>query len=297
MSKGTISAIIAYILWGFFPVYFKLVEAVPPFQITAHRIVWAFFIMFFILVATRQLRALFRSINRRVFLLYLTAGLFVGVNWTIYVWSVVNDHILESSLGYFINPLVSVLLGVVILRERLRPLQWLPVGLAAAGVTYLTISIGRLPWIALTLAFTFGMYGLVKKIAPLPPAQGLALETSTILPVALGYLLLMEARGVGAFGHVGLSLSLLLAASGLVTIIPLALFAFSAQKIPLSMIGLLQYFTPTLQFLMGVLLYGELFDTQRAIGFSIIWIGLIIFSAEGFLQRRREMILAREAAA
>ncbi len=294
MSKGTLAAIIAYILWGLYPIYFKLLVAVPPFQTTAHRIVWAFIIMFLVLVVTRQLKALIRSITRRVFLIYLVAGLFVGVNWTIYIWAVVNDYILDASLGYFINPLLSVLLGLVFLRERLRPLQWLPVALAAAGVTYLTLSHGRFPWVALSLAFSFAMYGLVKKLSPLLPAQGLALETSTIFPLALGYLLVMEARGTGAFGHMGLSTSLLLAGAGLVTIFPLILFAYATQKIPLTMVGLLQYFTPTLQFLAGYLLYGEVFDTPRVIGFSFIWVGLIIFTAEGFLHRRNMAVTVRQ---
>ena len=266
MKKGVISAAIAYALWGFFPIYFKAIQNVPAFQITAHRIVWSFLLMVVLVALWREFPALRSALNGRTLLIYLFASIFLGINWLIYVWAVNSGYIIEASLGYFINPLVSVLLGRVILGEKLRPVQWIPVGLACAGVLFLTVSYGRLPWIALTLAGAFGLYGLLKKIAPLAPLPGLALETAMLLLPALGYLLL--------------------ALTGVVTAVPLLLFATAARRVPLTTMGLLQYITPSLQFLIGVFLYNEAFTQARLIGFGIIWLGLLVFSSESFLNRR-----------
>lgn len=204
------------------------------------------------------------------------------------MWAVGIGQVVESSLGYFINPLVSVVLGVVFLHERLRPTQWLPVGLAAAGVLYLTFSYGSLPWIGLVLAFTFGLYGLLKKLAPLPSLPGLTFETGLIFFPALVYLLVMELLGKGSFGHTSISISLLLTLSGIVTAIPLLFFATGARSVPLSTLGLLQYIAPTLQFLIGVLVFHEPFTLERFVGFAFIWTALIIFSVETYLHLRRE---------
>jgi chloramphenicol-sensitive protein RarD len=196
--------------------------------------------------------------------------------------------IVETSLGYYINPLISVLLGVVFLRERLRPLQWLPVALAAAGVVYLTVNYGQLPWIALTLAFSFGTYGLVKKTAPLNSVNGLTLETGILfLPAAL-FLLVTEINGEGAFLHTGLQSDLLMIGAGLATTVPLLLFSAAAQRIPLSMVGILQYIAPTIQLLLGVLVYGEPFDQTQWVGFGLVWTALAVYSFEGFYHRRKE---------
>jgi chloramphenicol-sensitive protein RarD len=222
----------------------------------------------------------------RVLRIYFVSALLIGANWLIYVWSVNAGYIVEASLGYFINPLFSVLLGVVFLRERLRPLQWLPVGLAAAGVLYLTFVYGSLPWIALSLAFTFGLYGLVKKTAPLGSLYGLTLETGLLFLPALAYLLYVNATGSGAFLHSSPSANWLMVGAGLVTIVPLLMFSSAARQIPLSLVGILQYITPSMQFLLGVLVYREAFSSHQLLGFGIVWLGLIIFWAEGFFAHR-----------
>jgi chloramphenicol-sensitive protein RarD len=194
--------------------------------------------------------------------------------------------IVETSLGYFINPLLSVLFGVAFLRERLRPMQWAPVALAALGVTYLTITYGRLPWIALSLAVTFGLYGLVKKLSPLGSVYGLTLETGIVFPIALAYLAALQFNGAGAFLHDGLRVDLLLVGAGIVTTIPLLMFASAAKQIPLNMVGVLQYLAPTIQFLIGVFIYREPFDHTRLIGFGIVWLALVIFWVENIVAHR-----------
>jgi chloramphenicol-sensitive protein RarD len=221
----------------------------------------------------------------------LTAGL-LSVNWLIFIYGINSGQVVETSLGYFINPLLSVALGVVFLRERLRPMQWFPVGLAALGVLYLTLQYGSLPWIALGLAFSFGMYGLIKKIAPLGSLHGLSLETGIIFIPALLYLLYAESQGNGSFGHLGLNVTLLLALAGVITALPLLLFGLAARSIPLTMLGILQYIAPTVQFLLGIFLYQEPFTATRLVGFSIIWLALLIFTVEGMYERRKRIASA-----
>jgi chloramphenicol-sensitive protein RarD len=288
MNKGIFYAIAAYFVWGFFPIYFKALQEVPADQILAHRIFWSFIFLSIFILARREFGRLRGLATRRILLVYFAAGVLLTVNWGTYVWAVNAGHVVEGSLGYFINPLVSVLLGVVFVREKLRPLQWLPVGLAALGVAYLTISLGQLPWISLVLAFTFGLYGLIKKLAPLNSLHGLTLETAAVFLPALAFLLFQEVRGTGSFAHASAGATILLILAGPLTITPLILFASGLRLIPLSTAGFLQYVSPTIQFLIGVLIYHEPFDTRRLIGFSIIWLALIIFSADGFLAQRRE---------
>src|SRR6185436_5906214 len=218
--------------------------------------------------------------------IYSIAGVLLTVNWLVYVWGVNAGFIVETSLGYFINPLLSVLLGVVFLHERLRPAQWIPVALATAGVIYLTLAYGRLPWIALSLAFSFGFYGFVKKLAPLGSLYGLTLETGIVFPIALLYLAFVALSGTGAFSHEGAQIDLLLIGAGVVTTIPLLMFASAARQIPLTVVGLLQYIAPTMQFLIGVFLYKEPFDRAHLIGFGIVWVALIIFWVENFMANR-----------
>ncbi|GAP12477.1 RarD protein [Longilinea arvoryzae] len=289
MKNGIGSAALAYALWGLIPIYFKAIQTVPADQILAHRFVWSFLFLILLVILRRDWPALRASLTLRTFLIYLGAGLLLAINWGLFVWAVNNGHVLEASLGYFINPLVNVVLGVVFLRERLRPLQWIPVALASAGVLYLTISFGRLPWIALGLAFSFGLYGLVKKLAPLGPLPGLTLETGSLFVVALGYLIAVEIHGAGSFGHTTPQLSLLVALSGIVTAVPLLLFAIGARRVSLTTLGLLQYTSPTLQFLTGIFLYHETFTAERLIGFCAIWLALILFSAESLITARRTM--------
>jgi chloramphenicol-sensitive protein RarD len=287
MKKGIISAAAAYLLWGVFPVYFKALQVVPATQILGHRIAWSFIFVMLILLVTRQFKAWRALLNRRVLLIYTLAAVLLAVNWLMYVWAVNSGFVVEASLGYFINPLVSVLLGVILLREKLRPLQWVPVGLAAAGVLYLTFTLGTPPWIALTLALSFGSYGVVKKMAPLDSLFGLSLETSILFIPALVFLVFNELQGTGSFGHAGSWVSSLLAFTGVISAIPLLLFATGLRSAPLSTIGLLQYITPTMQFLLGVLLFGEAFTPNRLVGFVLVWAALIFFTIESLLAQRK----------
>ena len=286
MKKGILYGIGAYALWGFFPIYWKLLHGVPAPQLLGHRIGWSFLLLTAVILVTRQWADFRANLNKRTFLIYSVAALLIGINWLTYVWAVNANFIVETSLGYFINPLLSVLLGVVILREKLRPVQWIPVILASAGVIYLTVIYGKLPWIALTLAFSFGLYGLVKKLAPLGSLYGLTLETGILFLPALAYLIFSEINGTGAFTHTGQTSDLLMFGAGVVTTIPLLMFASAARQIPLTVVGLLQYIAPTIQFLLGVLVYKEPFDQAHLIGFGIVWIALVIFWAESYLAHR-----------
>lgn len=286
--KGILFGIGAYLSWGFFPLYFKAIQNVPALQIMFHRVVWSFVFLAVVIAFRKEWRELIgKATSRRVLIIYALAGALLAINWLVYIYGVNSGQVVETSLGYYINPLVSVALGVVVLRERLRPAQWAPIGLAAAGVLYLTLSYGTLPWIALALAFSFGLYGLAKKLSPFGSLHGLMLETAILLLPALGFLLYAEGQGTGAFGHAGWETSLLLALSGILTMLPLLMFASAARSIPLWMVGLLQYIAPTGQFLIGVLVYHEPFNTTRIIGFSVIWAALLIFTIEGFIARRR----------
>ena len=286
MNKGIAYGIGAYALWGLFPIYWKLLQHVPALQLIGHRIAWSSLLLVLILFLTGQLQDFRKTLDARTLRIYFIAALLIGVNWLTYVWAVNAGFIVETSLGYFINPLLSVMMGVFFLHERLRPAQWIPVGLAAAGVTYLTLIYGRLPWIALVLAITFGIYGLVKKIAPLGSLFGLTLETGILFIPALVYLGYSEVIHAGAFLHTGLSSDALMVGAGLVTTVPLLMFASAARRIPLTVVGILQYIAPTLQFLLGVLVYHESFDRTRFIGFAMVWLALLIFWLENYLFQR-----------
>lgn len=286
-KKGLLLAFGAYFTWGLFPIYWKFLQGVPALQLLGHRILWSFVLLLLFLVAGGQLKALReRAFDLKTLRIYAIAAVLIGINWLMYVWAVNAGFIVETSLGYFINPLISLVLGMIFFRERLRRLQWIPVALAVIGVTYLTVSYGRLPWIALTLAFSFGFYGLVKKLAPLSSVYGLTLETGILILPAAGYLIAMELTGAGAFLHAGTVSDMLLVGAGLVTTIPLLMFAGAAHRIPLTMIGLMQYFAPTMQFLIGVFIYKEPFSSQQLIGFGIVWLGLLIFAAESLYHNR-----------
>ena len=291
MKKGVWYALGAYVFWGLFPIYWKLLADIPAVQLLGHRIAWSFFLLIIIVLIARQGKVFWKALNPRVVLIYSAAAVLIALNWLTYVWAVGAGYIVETSLGYFINPLLSVFLGVIFLRERLRPLQWLPIGLAATGVLYLTFAYGSLPWVALTLAVTFGLYGLVKKIAPLGALHGLTLETGILFLPAVIFLMLSESSGTGAFLHSPTYQNMMLVGAGLVTVVPLILFASAAQRIPLSLMGILQYINPTMQFLLGVLVYKEPFDHHRLIGFGVVWVALILFGLEGTLTRNRTRTL------
>lgn len=277
MQKGYWYAVGAYVTWGFFPVYWKWLHQVSALQLIGHRVVWSCVMLLAIIVMSRQWKAFQSSIlKKRALLIYAVAGVLIAINWTVYVWAVNSDFILETSLGYFMTPLVSILLGVVVLRERLSAGRWAAIGLAAFGVLYLTFAYGSLPWIALALACSFGTYGLLKKMAPLGAVHGLALETCILFLPALVYLLYENSQGRGAFLHSGITTNLLMIGAGPVTTIPLLLFAGATRRIPLSTTGLFQYINPSLQFLLGVLVYHEPFTRSRLVGFSIVWMALIL---------------------
>jgi chloramphenicol-sensitive protein RarD len=284
--KGMLYAIGAYLMWGLFPLYWKQLEAIPALQLIGHRIAWSFVLLMLVILVTRQQGVLRAALNAATLRIYLVAAVLISVNWFTYVWAVTQGFVVEASLGYYINPLFSVLLGLIVFRERLRPIQWLPIGLAALGVTYLTLTFGSLPWIALVLAVTFGLYGLVKKTAPLGSLFGLTLETGLLFVPAVGYLVFSEVIGKGAFLHSGVKADWMMVGGGLVTAVPLLLFASAAPRVPLSTIGVLQYINPTLQFLLGVLVYHEPFTHDRLIGFGMVWVGLILFWIEGLYARR-----------
>jgi chloramphenicol-sensitive protein RarD len=294
MKKGIWFGIGAYLAWGVFPIYWKWLQTVPALQLIGHRIIWSFLLLVIIISVSRQWKS-FRqaALSRRVILIYLASAILLTINWLTYVWAVNAGFIVETSLGYFINPLLSVLLGVIFLHERLRPWQYVPLGLAGIGVTYVAISYGTFPWIALTLAVSFGLYGLVKKMAPLGSLHGLTLETGLAFLPAVGFLLIMDRTGQGAFLHTSISQNLLMAGAGVVTTVPLLMFASAVQRIPLSMVGVLQYITPTMQFLLGVFMYREPFNLSLFIGFSIVWAALLLFWGEGFWNGRRKRLEAR----
>jgi chloramphenicol-sensitive protein RarD len=283
--RGAFYGATAYALWGLFPLYWPLLKPAGAVEILAHRIVWS--LLFTVLLlhglgAAHALRALTR---RQVALLALAAAL-VSVNWGIYIWAVNHGHVVETSLGYFINPLVSVMLGVAFLGERLRRGQWLAVAIALVAVLVLTSDYGRVPWIALALAGSFGLYGFVKKQAAVPALPALTLETAVLFLPALGYLVLLEARHAGSFGHAGALNTALLAAAGVVTAVPLLSFAAAANRVPLSLLGILQYIAPTLQFLCGVVVFHEDMTPSRWVGFGLVWTSLATFSLESLLYFR-----------
>jgi chloramphenicol-sensitive protein RarD len=293
LNKGIWRAAGAYVIWGLFPLYWKWLQHVPALQLICHRILWSCLILAGVILCMRRTRE-FRAaaLTPSVIRIYTTAALLVGINWLVYVWAVNAGFIVEASLGYFINPLLSIFLGVIFLRERLRSWQWLPIGLTALGVLYLTFSYGRLPWIALTLALTFGLYGLVKKTAPLDSLFGLSLETGILFVPALLYLVFADSTGQGAFLHTGTGSDLLMMGAGLITTVPLLMFASAVQRIPLFLVGILQFITPTLQFLIGVLIYQEPFTRDKLIGFGMVWVALMIFGVEGYLANRRQVAAA-----
>ena len=291
MNRGILYALGAYLVWGFLPVFWKSVQSASPVEILSHRVVWSLLLVAGLLAYQRHwswLRTALR--NRRILLTFLATALLLSINWLTYIWAVNTGHVVESSLGYFINPLVNVVFGVLFLRERMRAGQWLAVALAALGVLYLTVSLGALPWIVLTLAFSFAGYGLLRKTAQLNSLEGLALETLFLFVPALIYLFYLEGSGKAVFGD-HLSTSVLLMLSGLFTAFPLLLFAAGARRIPFSLVGILQYTGPTIQLLLGIFLYGEAFSLTKLIGFGLIWLALALYSGESFIQWRRTSLI------
>ncbi|HEX3932987.1 MAG TPA: EamA family transporter RarD [Nocardioides sp.] len=286
--RGFLLGVTAYLLWGLFPLYWPLLEPAGALEILAHRIFWSLVAMGILVLALRRtstLRAI--ATDRRVASLLALAAVLVTVNWATYIWAVNNGHVVESSLGYFINPLVTVLMGVFILGEQLRSWQWVAMGVAGLAVVALTLDYGRLPWVALVLACSFGSYGLCKKKANAPAIESLTFETLVIGPVALAYLVWLTARGQSTFTSHGPGHLLLFLSTGLITAVPLVCFGGAAIRVPMTTLGLLQYLAPILQFALGIIYFHEDMPIGRWLGFGLVWVALAIFTVDSLRHRRR----------
>ncbi|MGY1458413.1 EamA family transporter RarD [Luteimonas sp. A534] len=292
-TRGLWMAVGAFIIWGLMPLYWHLLKHVPSLQVVAHRALWSAVLVAAYLTLTRGhgwLRAVLSQ--PRLALMLFASGMLIGFNWSLYVWAVNAGHVVESSLGYFINPLLNVVIGVVFLRERLAPAQWVAVALAACGVLWLTFNYGSFPWIAMALAGSFALYGLIRRQAQVDAVAGLGVENLYLLIPAAGLLAWLELGGGGGFTDLrwGLGSNLLLVLGGALTALPLIGFAYAVRQVSLTTVGLLQYLAPTLQLLCGVLVFGESFGRDRAIGFAVIWIGLAVFAVDGFIRARRRVV-------
>ncbi len=295
-NRGLLAALGAFTIWGLLPLYWKALSAAIPIEILCHRISWSTLVTISLLVLLGRTDTLLQAIQtKKVCFTFLLSSLLLSTNWLIYIWAVNSDYIVESSLGYYINPLINVLLGVFFLKERLRPPQWAAILLAALGVCYLTFVYGRFPWIAIVLAITFGIYGLLRKTASIPSLEGLCLETTLLSIPALLVLVYLGKSGQLAFVQQGGSTQLLFMATGIVTSVPLLLFGFAAQKLPLSTLGIIQYLAPTLQLCIGIFVYQEAFPREQMIGFTLVWCGLALYGLENILLRMRRNKVRLEA--
>jgi len=283
-------AIGAYLFWGMFPLYFALLDSVSPLEIVAHRAVWSLIFVIILIAIWRQWADLRAALTPRTIGLLAAAIFFLSINWLVYVYSIEINEVVQGSLGYFINPLVSVALGVILLSERLRRVQWFAIGIAVVAVLILTLSYGGVPWISLTLAFSFGLYGLIKKRANIEALPSLAIETAVITPLALVYLWVIEANGEAAFIQDGWGISTLLILLGPITALPLLAFGAAAIRIPLSSLGIIQYVTPTVIFLLGITVFGESMPALRWVGFSLVWVALVIFTVDAVRRSRVPVI-------
>jgi chloramphenicol-sensitive protein RarD len=287
MRSGILSAALAFLCWGLFPIYFHALGEVPPTQILAHRVLWSLGFLLIVLATRRQWAWLAVVRQPRVFKSFVASAILLSANWLVYIWAVKNGHVIEASLGYFINPLVNIMFGYLLLKERMRAVQWAAIAIAALGVGWLTWQSGTVPWIALFLAASFGGYGLLRKTAALGALEGLSFETMLLFPFAAGYVAWLTLQGENAFISAPLDTTrLLLVAAGPITAVPLLLFAAGARKIPLSILGLLQYLSPTIQFVLGVWLFHEAFSSDRLVGFLMIWAALALYAGEGLWRSR-----------
>lgn len=285
---GIVYGITAYFLWGLFPLYWRLLRPAGAVEILGHRIIWSLVFVVSLLVVRGRWPALRAAAgDRRTVWVLAAAACLIAVNWGTYIYGVNNDLVVETSLGYFVNPLVSVVLGVVVFGERLRRGQWIAVGIAVLAVVVLTVDYGRPPWLALTLAVSFGFYGLLKKIVTVRPAEGLAIESAVLVLPALLAVLLLQGRGDAAFGHVSAGHTVLMVSAGVATAVPLLFFAAAAPRVPLSTLGLLQYLAPTLQLVIGLAVFGEPMPAGRLAGFVLVWTALVVFSVDSLRASRR----------
>ena len=293
MNRGVFYAALAFAWWGLFPLYFRIVTTVPPTEILAHRIVWSVVFLVLVLALRRQWAWLARVLRQpKVLAVFSASALLLATNWLTYLWAVNNGHVVDASLGYFITPLVNVLLGYTLLHERPRRAQWIALTLATLGVLWLTLAVGKAPWIALVLAASFGAYGLMRKVAVLGPLEGLALESLLLAPAALLALVFWARQGSGSFPAPDALTNLWLIAFGPITAVPLLLFAAGARRLPLTTLGLLQYIGPTIQFAIGVWVFREPFTATRLVGFGCIWLALLLYSADGWRSARRAAVVA-----
>ena len=289
--RGVWYGVAAYLMWGLFPLYWTLLEPASPLEILAHRIVWSL-VFTAAVIAVRQLWSKVRAAvrDRRTLVLLVAAAMLISVNWGTYIYGVNSGQVVETSLGYFVNPLVSVALGVLVFRERLRTVQWVAVGIGLLAVVVLTVDYGRPPFIALTLAFSFGCYGLIKKLVSVGPTEGLAVESAVMTLPALVLLAVLTGQGTAAFGTVSALNTLLLMLAGVVTAIPLLFFAAAARRVPLSTLGLLQYLAPLIQFVLGLVVFAEPMPPGRLAGFALVWIALIVLTLDVVLNNRRPVL-------
>jgi chloramphenicol-sensitive protein RarD len=291
MNSGVLYAALAYVSWGLFPIFFKQLSNVNAVEVVMHRMVWSLVFLMGVLAVLRRWAWLGELTRQpKVLGAFALSALLLSANWSVYVWAVQNAHVVDASLGYFILPLVNVAFGFAFLKERPRPVQWLAVAVAAAGVVWLTVQAGRLPWVALVLAATFGVYGLLRKVATLGALEGLTLETLLLAPFAIGLLAWWAWHGRGALVQGDASTLGWLLLAGPLTAIPLLLFAAGARRIPMATLGILQYISPSLQMLLGVWLYGEAFDPARAVGFYLIWLALVVYSLDSLWNGRRKLL-------
>ncbi|OQS07916.1 hypothetical protein THRCLA_00087 [Thraustotheca clavata] len=288
MNSGIVCALTAFIIWGLYPLYWKQLDSIPALQLALHRIVWSFVILAFIMSILRQWTTFYQSLTYRIVSIYTVSTCCIFTNWYILVWAINAGYILETSLGNFINPLINVVFGVVIFKEVLRKLQWLSVALAASGVLVVAIAYAKFPWIALTGAITLAIYGLVKKVAPLSPLHGLFLETAILFPPSFIYLLVLQIEGTGAFLHVDALKNTLIIGGGVVTIVPLLLFSAAAQSVPLSVIGIIAYVSPSVRFAIGALVYHETLTSFQLCGFILVWVALVVFTLESYAISRQK---------
>ena len=293
--RGALYGATAYLLWGVFPLYFPLLEPSGAVEVLAHRISWSLAVMAVVVLVARKGASVRRVMaDRRRLAQISVAAVLLGINWGVYIYGVTSDHVVETSLGYFINPLVTVLLGVFVLREQLRRAQWAALALAFVAVLVLSVENGRPPWIALILAFSFGTYGLLKKTVGVGAVEGLAVETAVLAPVALAYLVVLGARGDSTFVSEGAGHATLIALTGVITAVPLLFFGAAASRVPLTTLGLLQYLAPTLQFLLGVLVFDEALGLAKLLGFVLVWIALAAFTADLVSHTRRGRVPVAE---
>ena len=284
--KGSIAAASGFLMWGLLPIYWKMLGHVPTFEILNHRIVWSFVFMITVLTITQSWRKVKDAISHKSGLIFIASSAMIGFNWLLYIWAVNNNFVVEASLGYFINPLVNVLLGMIFLKERLRRIEKYAFLIALLGVLYLTFYLGRFPWVAIALAVNFGSYGLLRKIAKAGSAEGLFIETAILSLFAIGYLAILQGRGTAAFINDGTMTSLLLFGAGAVTAVPLLMFTYGARRIKLSTLGFLQYLAPTFQLLSGTLLFKESFTVHHGVSFSLIWTAIIMYSISNYGKRQ-----------